>query len=219
MVSAAEPVYRDGLPDDMPPGIAALPVDRGYPVPAFVADVKGKPDFRVVKPGFIEKCAREARCWICGQPFLLGSVVAFVAGPMCGVNRNSAEPPSHITCADWAARACPFLARPHAKRREGGLPAEGKMAPGAIMRNPGVAMVWITSNPTMRPGPGGHLYFGLGHPVEVRWYREGREATYAEVMESVESGLPNLARACETQQDRQALQRALVAFLHHLPRD
>jgi hypothetical protein len=34
---------------------------------------------------------------------------SFVVGPMCGINRNSAEPPSHKECAQWSARNCPFL--------------------------------------------------------------------------------------------------------------
>lgn len=188
-----------GIP--MPPRIARLDVDgRGYPVPWFVATVDGRPDFRVVKPGAVMEAVRAPRCWICGQ-LLLDTRVAYVIGPMCAVNRTSAEPPSHRDCARYAARACPFLARPHARRRDTGLPGDAAGPAGTmIRRNPGVALVWITRPPLRVFGDGhGGLLFDVGDPVAVEWYAEGRAAGRDEVLASIESGLPLLRAEAETE--------------------
>lgn len=188
----------------MPPRIAALLTSRGYPVPWFVAWLdeneeavppgRGFPDFRVLHPRAIVTAVERKLCWICGNPFALGASQAFVIGPMCAVNRTSAEPPSHVDCADWAARACPFLVRPKMVRREAGMPAEAEAPAGlGLARNPGVAMVWITLGgwKLWRPPTGG-LLFHIGEPAGIRWYAEGRKATRTEILESIETGLPAL---------------------------
>jgi hypothetical protein len=103
---------RPELPQPIPRGIERLRRERGYPVPWFVAWVNGHADFRVIDSPKLPLAVRNSLCWICGQP-LLGKR-AYLIGPMCAVNRVSAEPPSHVRCAEWSARACPFLTRPHA---------------------------------------------------------------------------------------------------------
>lgn len=200
---------RPELPP-MPPRIAALPVDhRGFPVPWFAAWLKdgraaergkGTPDHRITFPGAATQAAKEGRCWVCGT-IIHDSRCAFVIGPMCAVNRNSAEPPSHVDCGDWAARACPFLSRPHARRREAGMPGETAAAPGIMLgRNPGVTAVWVTrrgrASAHMDPRGNG-LLFNIGDPVEVRWYAEGRGASRDEIVASVDSGLPALREVAE----------------------
>lgn len=191
---------RSELPP-MPAPIARLPVARGYPVPWFVAwlDEKerpvrrgtGTPDFRVLHPDAIEDALAGNLCWICGGAMSRNVAVAFVVGPMCAVNRVSAEPCSHVYCADWSARACPFLTRPKAKRREDVPEAATEAAGIALMRNPGVALVWLTRNPSYRIVQNGKL-FDIGDPVQARWYAHGRRATREEVMASIESGFPLL---------------------------
>ena len=197
---------RTELPE-LPERMRRLPVDqRGYPVPWFVAWLdehgnalprgQGKPDFRILAPFAIHEAKQTHRCWICGQT--MGRFMAFTIGSMCAVNRVSAEPPSHTDCADFAARACPFLTRPHAKRRpvDGGVPQPGI----PLMRNPGVALVWVTRSYRDIHLPGGTL-FQVGDPEEVRWYCEGRRATRDEVWHSIETGLPELLTRCEGQRD------------------
>lgn len=191
------PAVRAELPP-LPSRIRRLPVDhRGYPVPFFVAWVEGKPDFRIIDPVKLARCVHEHRCWICGDR--LGVYLAFVIGPMCAVNRISSEPPSHRECAEFAAIACPFLARPHMRRREGGLPEELAPERGfAIRRNPGVALVWVTKTFQMirDPNSGGPL-FVVGDPRSVACYAHGRRATPEEIAASVDSGLPTLVEAAQ----------------------
>lgn len=187
--------YRSDLPS-LPKRMQTLPLDaRGYPVPWFVAWLDDKPDFRVVRPGGFSDAYNHRTCWLCGGK--IEGKAAFVVGPMCGVNKISAEPPSHVECADYAARACPFMTRPLAVRNDRELPADAR-EPGGIMlrRNPGVCLVWITREwKAMRAGDGAVVQ--MGKPVEVRFYREGRRATRAEIMHSVETGLPTLRKiAC-----------------------
>lgn len=188
---------RDGLPP-MPPNVSKLPVDaRGYPVPWFVAWIDDKPDFRVIRENGIALAHNNERCWICGEP--RGRNLAFVIGPMCAVNRVSSEPPSHRDCAIFAATACPFLTLPKAQRRDANLPAHSPAAGLGLKRNPGVALVWVTRNYWPFRTPDGGTLFRVGNPIETLWFAEGREATRAEVEESVRTGLPTLQAMADEQ--------------------
>jgi hypothetical protein len=185
---------------EMPPRIARLPRDKhGRPTPWFVAWIDGQPDFRVIRAGGIEEATRFDRCWVCGQR--RGSYSAFVIGPMCAVNRISAEPPAHRECAIYSARACPFLATPNMHRRERGLPEDFVDPPGTmITRNPGVALVWVTRKFERFTVDDGFL-FDVGAPLETLWFADGRKATREEVLASIESGLPLLRGEAEREGD------------------
>lgn len=205
----------------MPPNIARLERNpAGYPIPFFVArsdDDNGDPDFRIVGPSRLIAAMNRGKCFICGR-LLFGSV-AFTLGPMCAVNHTSAEPPAHPACAQYSARICPFLASPTKRRRVGGLPEE-MAAPGGIMleRNPGVALVWITTQWEPVKLDNG-LIFRFGDPTATYWWCEGREATRDEVMHSIETGLPALAEiaAKQGQEALDALSRSVVRALKHVP--
>jgi len=186
---------------DLPERMRRLPVDaRGYPVPYFVAwfDAAGAatkrgvgtPDFRMVHPGTIARCHTDALCWVCGQP--LGSYKSFVIGPMNALSRTSSEPPSHLDCADFSARACPFLVHPNEKRREKRIPGEWHKPDGqTISCHPRMAVVWTVKRYQVRQVRS-DVVFDVGTPEHVRWYTEGRLATRAEVVASIDSGLPRL---------------------------
>jgi hypothetical protein len=178
----------------LPEKMRGLPIDaRGYPVPMFVDTMPdGTRDFRFMSRAHWLRCVKERACWVCGGS--LGKFKAFVAGPMCGVNRTSSEPPSHRECAVWSAMNCPFLTKPKVVRREDELTREGvaNVAGSPILRNPGCAMVWITEGYAVFPdGRGGYL-ITIGDPVEVLWFAEGRRAARTEVERSVKEGLPIL---------------------------
>src|SRR3954470_18037641 len=99
----------------LPTGMAKQPIsETGFPVPWFCAWIDDKPDFRVVDSEKL-KCAVVGRqCFLCGLP--LGRYMCFAVGPMCTLNRVSAEPPSHQSCARYAVQACPFLTQPRMRR-------------------------------------------------------------------------------------------------------
>lgn len=180
-----------------PPAIAALPKNHaGYHVPWFVEWFDGVPDFRVADSRKFRDALRFGLCWMCGKP--RGRYGAFVIGPMCAVNRVSAEPPSHEDCAIYAARACPFLANPKMRRRETGLPnREDRYVAGEmIKRNPGVALVWVSRTFHVYRAPNG-LLFDVGDPVTTHWFAHGRNATRDEVLASIDSGMPILREAAE----------------------
>jgi hypothetical protein len=184
---------------DLPPlpdRIKRLPVDeRGYPVPFFVASVNGAPDFRVFDPLKMQQCVRERLCWVCGE--ILGRYRSYVIGPMCAINRISAEPPSHYECASFSAIACPFLSRPHMTRRDN-LPEGTKAAPGVhILRNPGVTLLWVTQQDARPVRVGKGVLFELPEPERIESFKQGREATSDEIYESIESGFPALVKAAE----------------------
>lgn len=210
------------LRPDLPPlipRIAKLPRDeRGYPVPFFVAWPDGKPEFRIADPAKLRAAIRENLCWCCGEP--LGAFKAFLIGPMCAINRNNAEPPNHLDCATWAARACPFIVRPQMVRRDHeALEAISKEPAGiAIKRNPGAFAIWVTKKYSLHGDGRGGVLFDIGEPVEVRWFREARPATRAEVDESIATGLPLLLEACRNDEDRAELERYKQRLAPWLPR-
>lgn len=190
---------REELPKDIPPNIAALPRDdRGYPVPYFVQWVDGKPHFPIMDTRRYKRCAELGLCWVCGKP-MEGDLKAFTIGPMCIVNRTTAEPPGHIDCADWSARACPFLTKPQMRRNDSDWAAGAfTNAPGlALERNPGVACVWITRHWDTFPDGKGSRLIRIGPPEEVRFYARGRKATREEILYSIETGIPLLLETVE----------------------
>lgn len=177
--------------DNMPDRIRRRPIDaRGYPIPWFVEYINGKPDFRVIDGRKLVRAVKEKRCWICGER--LGAYLAFTIGPMCALNRTISEPPAHRECADFSARVCPFLSLPKKTRDEEAMPADAVEAAGiGLKRNPGAVCVWITKGYALMRVANGIL-FRIGDPFEVHWYAHGRSATRAEVLESLDSGLPLL---------------------------
>lgn len=186
----------------LPARMSDLKLDeRGYPIPWFV-DYRedGTPEFRAMDPKKWLRAVREKMCWVCGGR--LGRFLTFVAGPMCGINRTSSEPPSHLECAEWSARNCPFLNNPEAIRREDKdvHKLSGIVGGVAITRNPGVTMLWTCKDFTVWPDKrGGHL-ITMGEPEHVEWYRCGRPATRAEVEESIAAGLPALVAVAQLQE-------------------
>lgn len=198
---------------ELPKRIAALPTDdRGYPVPWFIAWMKedldgewhestpgspgAKPDFRIIARGRIGQAWNDKRCWICGGS--LGVHRVWVVGPMCVVSRVTAEPPNHRECAEFAVKACPFLTNPREKRSEKGLP-EDRWVPGVMIpRNPGAVGLYETRTATpVREGQG--WLFRLGPPERIDWYACGRQATRAEIEDSIASGYPLLEAVAKAQ--------------------
>lgn len=184
--------YTDGLPARM----RTLPRDSaGRPIPKFVETIDGVPDFRVMATDHLRRAVKTKACWVCGE--MLGRLAVFTAGPMCLVNLNSAEPPSHYECARYSARLCPFLSNPDKVRREAHLPETRVIAGFSIPRNPGVAaLIVVRSWKPYLDHTGRGVLFEMGTPERVEWYCRGRDATRAEVQESLDGGLPTLRAAC-----------------------
>jgi hypothetical protein len=113
---------------------------------------------------------------------------------MCCINRVSSEPPSHYACARFAAKNCPFLTQPMAKRNERDLPKDRHVAGQMIDRNPGVCAIWTTDSYSRMDVHNGVL-FHIGDPTEIEFYAKARPATRAEVDESITTGFPLLEEA------------------------
>jgi hypothetical protein len=179
-----------------PPEIAALPVNKaGYVIPWFVdrdADLPdGEPDFRIADSRKMRDAIRFELCWVCGKR--RGQFGSFVVGPMCAINRTSSEPPCHLACAVYSARACPFLTTPRMTRRERHMP-EDHISPAGVMlkRNPGVTLVYTSR--TFKPfRVSNGLLWDMGTAVSTAWFAEGRAAHLVEVLASIESGIGSLA--------------------------
>jgi hypothetical protein len=192
--------------------------DQGYPVPWFVAEIDGQWDFRVIGPGKMYDAYHKRLCWLCGEK--LGRHLCFVIGPMCSINRVNSEPPSHLECALYAAKACPFLSKPRMRRNEVELPDGPAIAGQHLSHNPGAMAIWITKSYAPFKVTGGTL-FKLGDPTNVLWYAEGRPATREEVMTAIHKGLPHLRHmaALEGTAAKQDLEVALLRVMTLLPKE
>ena len=188
---------RKDLPP-LPQRMRALPLDhRGFPVPWFVAWIDGQADFRVIERGRLAEAVKKNLCWLCGQP--KGRHHAFIIGPMCAINRTISEPSSHLECAEFAVKACPFLTQPRMRRNEKDVPEAAVEAAGVgLKRNPGAVCIWITREFKLWRVENGVL-FRLGDPERVLWFAEGRPATREEVQTSIDSGLHLLRQPAEEQ--------------------
>jgi hypothetical protein len=195
----------------MPNRIRSLQVGRrGFPVPWFAAWFDGEPDFRCVAAGKLDQAIHQSLCWVCGQP--LGRYRTFITGPLCAVNRVSAEPPSHRECGEYSARSCPFLTKPRMRRSERQLPDKTPHPVGDMIdHNPGVVLMWTTrSFRLVRVNSG--VLFRVGPPDTVQWYAEGRAATRDEVLASLKRGV-DLLRA-DAEKDGAAAMHDLECMFH-----
>lgn len=184
--------------EPLPERMRSLPVHRGYPVPWFVPwepdKITGElyPEFRAADQGKRNLAIKCSLCWVCGEK--LGSHLAYVIGPMCGITRVTSEPACHLDCATWSARNCPFLSRPDMTRRDLEADyADAQQPPGMHLdRNPGVSCVWVCREYKLfKDGRGGYL-IALGDPEAATFWACGRPATRAEIDHSVNTGLPLL---------------------------
>jgi len=149
-------------------------------------------DFRLASSAKRVHAVKHRLCWICGQT--LGRYLAFTVGPMCAVNLNTSEPPSHRECAEFAAKACPFLTLPDSMYRDKNLPEDAKSMPHLLAGNPGGAVVWVTRSfePYRVPGSPGAWLIRIGPAVEVQWWVRGHLASRAEALALLEARLPLL---------------------------
>lgn len=205
---------------ETPQSMLHRPTDhRGFPVPWFVTNKTddGKWDFVGIDRSRMIEAVKFNKCWVSGQK--LGKFKAFCVGPMCVINRTAGDPPTTKEIALWSVKVCPFMSRPLARRA---AKNEDQQIDGAgidgigIMRNPGVTAVWVTKNSEYQRGRG----FYLGDPVEVTWWRKGREATREEVDASIRSGihiLEGLARE-EGQEAEAELRRYITRAESVLPK-
>lgn len=173
--------YRPEIKQPLHHRIAALPVYNGYPVPWFVAIRDGQPDPRLTDHRKLLAAIAGRKCWVCGDP--LGNRVTFVTGPLAVMIRRHAEPPSHRECATFAAQNCPFLVKPHIRRRPDPSVVHDT---NSLTYNPGVAALWTTRTFDVYQerdawGEPVSILFNLGNPESVEWFTEGRAASRTEV--------------------------------------
>lgn len=120
---------------EIPARMRRLPRDKhGRVVPWFVAFVDGQPDHRIARGEAAEEALRFKLCWVCGNP--LGANLTFVIGPMCVVNRVTAEPPAHRDCAIYSAQVRRVARGPGAHRQgiEAGVGRPRAVVPPGLHR-------------------------------------------------------------------------------------
>jgi hypothetical protein len=133
---------------------------------------------------------------------------------MCLLTRISAEPDCHVACAEYAARACPFLSRPRARRNDNDRPIGSQADPFMHQRNPGVVALFVHTERWLKRQARdvGPPLFKLpdGEPHRLTFWKEGRRATRPEVMASLDSGRDLLQEQAAT--DGKAALDALAVY-------
>ncbi len=66
-----------------------------------------------------------------------------------------------------------------------------------LNRNPGVVCLWTSRSIRPWHAPDGGILFTVGDPTDTAWYAEGRCALRAEVLASLETGLPTLQQVAQ----------------------
>jgi len=127
--------------------------ERGYPIPFIVLrDKFGTPQFTINDHARVSSCVNKKLCAICGRRLNAG--FWFVGGSRCFLHTNGAflDPPTHLECAEYALKVCPFLAaRTYTKRID-----DAKLKPGGLPRGMG-----LIREESMQPELPER--FGLGH--------------------------------------------------------
>jgi hypothetical protein len=201
-------LLRKGLPP-LPARMQKLNVDkRGYPVPWFVQWINGEPNFQVVSPSAFRQAIRFGSCWICGER--LGARKTFVMGPLNILNRVTSEPACHYDCARFAAQACPFLILPQAQYKE--APEGATRLAEVTSRNPGCCALWTTKTFKMQPAGEGRKLIVVSDPVAVDWYAQGKPASRATVLQSLDDGLNLVWAPLAAEPLRRARIDGLIAF-------
>jgi hypothetical protein len=169
----------------IPHHMRSLPRDfRGHPIPwfAWVGD-DGRALVTVLDQEKWRRAVKNGLCWICGEP--LGPYKTFVLGPINVITRTTTEPPSHLSCAKYAVRGCPFLSDPARVRRP--IP-ERYIEPDPVIGhdgkrpapNPGVFALWTTRSYELG-WLRDRLAISIGDPVRITWWSRGRQATKTEI--------------------------------------
>ncbi len=103
---------------EIPKELSHLKIDsRGYPIPYFVSEINGKPEFRYIQPERQEMIIARKVCHICGKK-LPDDSFYFISGPIGFKNRISTDAAMHRVCAEFSLRACPHLYLQKSERRE-----------------------------------------------------------------------------------------------------
>lgn len=209
--------YRPALPP-LPAYMRDLPLsEQGYPIPYFVGMDNGRPNFQLADTRKWLNCTEQGRCWICGKT--LGAFKVFAIGPMAAINRISAEPPSHLDCAEYAVAACPFLLHPKAKRRALDETLPLVMPPGVhTEHNPGVMLLWTTKSSTFNSRARPSIIH-LGEPTTVRWYSEGKAANRLQATAAMDDARERLSEMCANNAQLKHLADATERLRKHLPRE
>jgi hypothetical protein len=197
----------------VPSRIRALRRDQcGRPIPWFADDqMRGQANHAAASTDKRIAALRGELCWICGQRLPTGQRIrktdaevpfTFLMPAVCVIDRTAIDPPAHEPCAEYAARACPFLLTPAA----GGM------------------VTWSTTSYRIeRPlyGGNGRTLLKLGEPRRLVWWRQGRPASRVEAAEELVAAGTRLRADCRYDPDpasaRGATERRVRLAMRLLP--
>lgn len=92
---------------DIPKRMRHLPAYKGLPIPYVQFVAADGPDFKAIDHGRVFEVLTDRLCGVCGQS--LAESFAVIGGEKSIASRTFTDPPMHKECAQYAARACPYL--------------------------------------------------------------------------------------------------------------
>ncbi|CCH01924.1 hypothetical protein FAES_3918 [Fibrella aestuarina BUZ 2] len=164
-------------PLTVPDSLKHLTVQKGYPVPYFVAyptkDEQGQPaaDFRYADPLKLVNSIRGDKCFVCGKP--LAKDRYLIAGPEGLKNRIHTDMPMHEACARFSLTTCPHLVYERADRRTSNEVATQQIEGQALQKPGEFYLVRLFNYGFILDG--GAVYINFQPSAVERWhYVDGR---------------------------------------------
>lgn len=192
----------------IPRRMARLPRDRhGRVVPFFALDPQGHPDPWVTRVRVARVAYAGRLCFTCGNP--LGACGTFVLEAPAVVRKQSPEPPSHRTCAEYGVTGWMSVNHP-AMHRQGVEEPDPLPDPKEQVATPGPGLVALYDTEEWSQ-QGDRDMYGFMDPVGVTWWREGRRATYTEALDALVSGMEVLSEPAAKELDPAAAAESLEA--------
>lgn len=152
----------------IPKELSHLKIDeRGYPIPFFVTNRNGKPDFVLLNTERQMQCVEKKLCPICGLK-LYKDYSYVITGPLGLKNCMVTDPPMHRVCAEFSLRACPHMYFQKAERKETGVDRDAVQEAIHNLDKPAVLFLVKIDKIKQRPHEG-HVYLNF-RPVSAEQY-------------------------------------------------
>lgn len=154
----------------IPQLMSHLPIEprSGLPLPFFAASPE-KGGAAVATMNAVMACCHKKVCWICGKKLL--PFCCFISGPIGLSNQVATDGPCHPACAEYAVRACPYMAIPGFKATASDR-FETHKSPGATEIKPECFAIAYVNKWRFQADERGVVFF-YHRPVRVAWFAAG----------------------------------------------
>ena len=158
--------------------MALRPKDRrGLHVPFFqhipdTFEQDRKVDFRIKNPVNQYRAIERRLCGLCGQEILRTAFCYFIGTEQDVKHRVFADPPMHLSCAQYAMQVCPFLSNPNYIVGSHDIEKTVPEANRTQGKRPDHMALYKTRTYCRALAHNGSgVYVQAGDPIEIVWFR------------------------------------------------